>query len=219
MSVSFSESLRGDNANIWNRILNHSFFVEITACSLPISKFIFYLGQDRLFLRTFRNLLVNASRIAYSKEAKILIENLIESIIQYEMPLQEELLRELKVNDIGSVAIPIHKSTINYASYLTKVSLSKDLNLIISAVAPCPWTYYEISETLMRKKIRSTIVKKWLQFYSSDESRIQLNQLKKLLDNMGRKVDNNKKSQMRYHFSVSCEYEMEFWNMVYGYSD
>lgn len=55
-----------------------------------MSSFIFYLGQDRLFLRTSRNLLVNGSRITYNKEAKILFENLIESTIKYEIPLQED---------------------------------------------------------------------------------------------------------------------------------
>lgn len=217
MSASFSESLKSSSITTWSKILNHSFIVEIKEDILPISKFIFYLTQDKLFLRTFCDLLVVASRIDHNKEVKVLIENLVESTVRYEMPLQDELLHELKGNNIVPVGFPIHKSTINYISYLTEVSLSKDLDLIISAMAPCPWTYYEISKSLMKKNIKSKIFKKWLRFYSSNQSRIQLNQIKKLLDEMGNKVDNDKKSQMMYHFSVSCNHEMEFWNMAYSH--
>lgn len=219
MDVSFSENLKSSNINTWNKILNHRFIVEVAEDILPVSKFVFYLNQDKLFLRTFCDLLVTASIVAHNTEAKVLIENLIESTIRYEMPLQDELLHELNGENKLSAMFPIHESTSNYTTFLTEVSLSKDLDLIISAMAPCPWTYYEISNSLMRRNIKSNTFKKWLRFYSSDESRVQLYQIKKLLDDMGQKVDNEKKSQMRYYFSISCDYEMEFWNMVYSYSE
>jgi len=217
LDVSFSENLKRSNINTWNKILNHRFIVEIAEDILPISKFVFYLNQDKLFLRTFCDLLVTASEVAHNTEAKVLIENLIESTVRYEMPLQDELLNELNREKIVSARFPIHESTANYISYLTKVSLSKDLDLIISAMAPCPWTYYEISKSLRRRNIKSNTFKKWLEFYSSDQSQAQLDQIKRLLDKIVQRVDQDKNSQMMYHFSASCDYEIRFWNMAYSH--
>ena len=37
----------------WNKILNHTFLIEISTNALPIDKFIFYLKQDHIFLIEF----------------------------------------------------------------------------------------------------------------------------------------------------------------------
>ena len=42
--------------NTWNKILNHTFLIEISTNALPIDKFVFYLKQDRIFLIEFCSL-------------------------------------------------------------------------------------------------------------------------------------------------------------------
>jgi thiaminase (transcriptional activator TenA) len=213
--MSYSEELKHNNTDKWNKIVNHKFIIEIAEEILPISKFIFYLKQDRIFLESFCNLLAVAARITNEKQTKRWLESLIDNTTRYEMPMQHEILHQLE-GDGGFTGVSAEQTTRDYISYMKRVSDSKDLYLIVSAMAPCPWTYYEISEALIKVDIRTEPFKQWIRFYSSKESRKLVNQIRQLLNKLARNADEKKKIEMKNHFSVSCNYELEFWNMAYS---
>lgn len=213
----FSESLGQDNVDTWNKILNHKFITEISKDILPLSKFIFYLKQDQIFLKAFRKLLDVASRIASDKQTRELFEGLVVSTLNHEMPMQNEIIHQLEVDNIESTGVSMQKTTHEYISHITKVSDSRDLDLVLSAIIPCPWTYYEISELLINHDIRIEAFKQWIRFYSSKESRKQVMQLTQQLNKLAGNADGRKKIIMRKYFSLSCNYEREFWEMAYSY--
>ena len=213
-NVRFSDELKQSNDVVWEKILNNSFVTELTKNTLPRSKFSFYLNQDKLFLVAFYNLLSKTSAIQLDKEQKGLIESIIRGVRQ-EIQMQHEVLHELGGTALSRIDT-MHSTAHDYASYLTRVSYSKDIHLIISAIAPCPWTYYEISNSLSVSNVKSDIIRRWLKFYSSKESTIQVNQIKEILNRMSLNVDDIKKRKMKYFFSTSCDYELQFWNMAYS---
>lgn len=214
LNVIFSEDLKYNSGKIWDKILNHKFVIEISNDTLPIGKFIFYLKQDRLFLRTFCNLLDGSSTITLDKEEKKLIEGLLRGVND-EMRMQNEILYDLKYDNIDTVGISMHSITLEYTSYLKSMFHSKEIKLIVSALAPCPWTYYEIASSLSSSDMSIPVYKKWLEFYSSRESLALVNQIKLLLDRMAFSADEKKRVEMRGSFALSCNYELQFWNMAY----
>jgi thiaminase/transcriptional activator TenA len=213
--MSFSEKLKHNNIDTWNKILNHNFITEIAENVLPIIKFTFYLKQDKIFLRAFCNLLTMASTITYDKEIKLWFEALMESTTKYEIPMQDEILQRLDNNYLNS-GVSAENVTRDYITYMNSVSNSEDLALIVSAIGPCPWTYYEISNALIKKNVKSKAFKKWLQFYSSNESGKQVNELKQVLNKVARNASEKKKIEMNSRFSISCNYELKFWDMAYS---
>ena len=108
--------------------------------------------------------------------------------------MQHEILHQLE-GDLKSIEVSVEKTTMDYVSYFERVSNSKDLAIFLSAMAPCPWTYFEISETLIKKDIKSDAFKQWIQFYSSKESQKQLNQIKKHLEKLANNVDEERESK------------------------
>jgi thiaminase/transcriptional activator TenA len=215
MSISFSEKLKHNNIDTWNKILNHNFITEIAENVLPIIKFIFYLKQDKIFLRAFCNLLTMASTITDDKEIKLWFEALRESTTKYEIPMQDEILQRLDNNYLNS-GVSAENVTRDYVTYMNSVSNSEDLALIVSAIGPCPWTYFEISNALIKKNVKSKAFKKWLQFYSSNESGKQVKELKQVLNKLARNASEKKKIEMNSRFSISCNYELKFWDMAYS---
>jgi thiaminase/transcriptional activator TenA len=215
MNMSFSEKLKHNNIDTWNKILNHNFITEIAENVLPIIKFIFYLKQDKIFLRAFCNLLTMASTITYDKEIKLWFEALMENTTKYEIPMQDEILQRLDNNYLNS-GVSVEDVTRDYITYMNSVSNSEDLALIVSAIGPCPWTYYEISNALIKKNVKSKAFKKWLQFYSSNESGKQVKELKQVLNKLARNASEKKKIEMNSRFSISCNYELKFWDMAYS---
>ncbi len=213
--MSFSEKLKHNNIDTWNKILNHDFITEIAENVLPIIKFIFYLKQDKIFLRAFCNLLTAASTITYDEDIKLWFEALMESTTKYEIPMQDEILQRLDNNYLNS-GVSAENVTRDYITYMNSVSNSEDLALIVSAIGPCPWTYYEISNALIKKNVKSKAFKKWLQYYSSNESGRQVNELKQVLNKLARNASEKKKIEMNSRFSISCNYELKFWDMAYS---
>lgn len=215
-NISFSEDLKYNNIDKWNKILNHKFIIEIVEDILPISKFIFYMKQDRIFLGSFCNLVAAASRVAVDKETKRWFQSLMDTTTRYEIPMQNEILHQFEGN-LELIGVSTEKTTRDYVSYLERVSNSQDLAIILSTIAPCLWTYYEFSESLIKKAIKTKAFKQWIQFYSSKKSQKQVGQMKELLNKLAKNADEIKKFDMKNHFLVSCSFEIEFWNMAYSY--
>ncbi|HEX6281047.1 MAG TPA: hypothetical protein VFZ67_02355 [Nitrososphaera sp.] len=220
---SMAEILRQRCSAKWNLLLNYEnnkFIAEMTDDSLPIDKFIFYLKQDHIFLKEYCSFLANA-RAAEEPSLKSWFGELHYSIVNYEMQMQKKVLDSLELSggiNISSAA----KATLNYVSFLRKVSVSRSVEEMVSAMAPCPWSYFEIAQKILisynggQNKIRTEAYQKWTEFYSSKESQQQVEYLKSLLGNLYENASKSKKLVMEYHFSIACQYEHDFWKMAYN---
>jgi thiaminase (transcriptional activator TenA) len=218
-----AEILRQRCSAKWNLLLNYEnnkFIAEMTDDSLPIDKFIFYLKQDHIFLKEYCSFLANA-RAAEEPSLKSWFGELHYSIVNYEMQMQKKVLDSLELSggiNISSAA----KATLNYVSFLRKVSVSRSVEEMVSAMAPCPWSYFEIAQKILisynggQNKIRTEAYQKWTEFYSSKESQQQVEYLKSLLGNLYENASKSKKLVMEYHFSIACQYEHDFWKMAYN---
>ena len=78
--------------------------------------------------------------------------------------------------ELGQNHIPImsENTTSNYISYLKSARETNDLGILVSAMAPCPWTYFEIANKLTKVSVIIPVYKKWIEFYSSKESQKQV---------------------------------------------
>ena len=219
-SVSADE-IKQHNIKYWNDLLNHKFILEMAADSLPTEKFAFYLRQDQIFLKEFCAFLLIAKQKSSDQKLKIWFDNLYHSTIDFEMQMQRELLLSLGISDIynnATTAIAMAPATLDYISFLRQVSSSstKNLEVIVSGMAPCPWSYLEIAQKLSKSDIKIDVYCKWIQFYSSKESQQQIEELKNILSRLYDRADESTKRLMKQHFGAACKYEYDFWEMAYN---
>ena len=214
----FSEELQRSCFEIWNKILNHKFIFEIQQDILPLNKFIFYLKQNHIFLTEFCKLLQTSANIANTTEEIELFETLINNTTMFEIKMQEEIMDSI---GIGTKPYPefiqYATTTSNYVSFLKSAKETNDLGIFVSAIAPCPWTYFEIASKLTKVAVKTPVYKKWIQFYSSKESQKQVSDIKELLNRLAMQTYNNnqKKLILMKYFTTACNYELDFWNMAY----
>jgi thiaminase/transcriptional activator TenA len=126
---------------------NNKFIAEMTDDSLPIDKFIFYLKQDHIFLKEFCSFLENA-RAAEEPSLKRWFGELHYSTVNHEMQMQKKMLDSLELSGSIKISSPA-KATLNYVSFLRKVSASRSVEEVVSAMAPCPWSYFEIAQKIL----------------------------------------------------------------------
>jgi thiaminase/transcriptional activator TenA len=216
-----ANALKQHNIKYWNDLLSHKFILEMAADSLPIEKFVFYLRQDHIFLKEFCTFLLIAKQKCSDQELKMWFDSLYHSTIDSEMQMQRELLLSLGISNIidkNATTITMAPATSNYVSFLRKVSSSpaKNLEVIVSAMAPCPWSYLEIAQKLSKSDIKTDVYCKWIRFYSSKESQQQIEELKNILSRLYDRADESTKRLMKQHFGAACKYEYDFWEMAYN---
>jgi thiaminase/transcriptional activator TenA len=216
----FADDLKQSCIDTWNKILNHTFLIEISTNALPIEKFVFYLKQDRIFLIEFCSFLQAVKQKSHDVHLAELFDKLLCSTINFEMQMQNQILNSLGISPDSSLNSIPSTTTLSYTSYLRNVSLSSsaadNMGKIVSAMAPCPWTYFEIAEKLSRYNIENDTYRKWVQFYSSSESFMQVEDLKKILCALAKEASNKDKLVMKKYFATACNYELLFWDMAYN---
>ena len=228
MTLAFADELRQCSIEIWQSILNHRFIMELSNNTLPINKFLVYLKQDHYFLEEFSKFLQSAKQKAIDKQMNQWLDGLYISTVDFEMEMQRQMLRSI---DPSSSSIPLaagsyrhsdnttivpYKTTLDYTAYLKHVSSFATFSEIVSVMAPCPWTYLEIAQQLSTSSIHNKVYSNWVKFYSSKDSRKQVDEIKQILNMLGQTENENSKNMMKNHFANACKYEYLFWEMAYN---
>lgn len=217
--MSFAGELKNDSIDLWNDILDHVFIQEISNDTLPKEKFIAYLLQDRIFLKEFCILLDKGMRMTLDNNIKKWFKELIRDITKIEMKMQDELLELLRYTDYDTTVASLpNETTLDYIYDTRKLSTEPiKLYELISFIAPCPWTYYEIADKISKEnRIKDTVTKRWIEFYCSDESKQQVDHITRILNDISKDLTQNEKSVMKRHFKMACRNELDFWNMAHN---
>ncbi|PWU81194.1 MAG: thiaminase II [Candidatus Nitrosopolaris wilkensis] len=223
MAITFAETLKHHSIETWKKILSHSFISELSKGTLPLNKFVFYLKQDHYFLEQFSKFLQFAKLKTKDSKMKGWFDSLYVSTVDFEMEMQTQIFNSLSVSASSSSNnttikhdIFPSKTILEYTSYLIHISSTGTFSNIVSVMAPCPWTYLEIAQKLSEIPIGNEAYRKWVQFYSSTESRRQVDEIKQILDLLGEKGDQKSKDLMKSHFVTACKYEYFFWEAAYN---
>lgn len=210
-----SERLRRDADNIWKRIIEHPFVVELYAGTLPMDKFKFYVLQDYNYLvSAIRNFGIISSRADSVDAMREVIEILyLES--ESEFKGYEEFLGKLgcTIEDAVNVEpIPVNTS---YTSFLLSTSSLKSYAESITSVLPCFWSYAEIAE-FHRDKLRENgnrLYTEWASVYLSESYLKLVGKMRGLVDKAGEDFQYKK---LKTTFITASRYEYMYWDAVYN---
>ncbi len=223
MAMTFADEMKQHSLKEWQKILSHQFIIELSKDILPMPKFLFYLEQDNYFLQVFTRFLQSAKQKTTDNQMKEWLGSLHMSTVNFEMEMQRQLLDTLSSfsNSSGNIKenLSPSKTTLEYSSYLLQTSSICSFSEIISAMAPCPWTYLEIAQLLSKCHIENEVYRNWVQFYCSDESQKQVEELKQILNALSENECQKSKCRMKRHFASACNYEYRFWEMAYNLRD
>jgi len=121
-------------------------------------------------------------------------------------------------HDVTVVSLP-NETTLDYI-YNMRILAGEigKLYQLVSFMAHCPWTCYEIAEKIKKENIvKDEAAAKWIDFYSSFESKQQVDFVIHLLNDVSKNLTPNEKIDMKNYFNKACKNELNFWNMAYNY--
>lgn len=223
MATAFADEMKQHSFERWQDILNHRFVIDLSKGVLDMDRFLFYLEQDNYFLEVFSRFLQSAKQKTSDYQMKGWLDGLYTSTVDFEMKMQWQLIDAMSgfSSNPGNIRenFSPSKTTMEYSNYLLHTSSTCSFSEIVSAMAPCPWTYLEIAQILSKRHNKNEVYRNWIQFYSSNESQKQVEELKQILNALGENEDEESKCRMKNHFAIACNYEYLFWNMAYNLGD
>ena len=217
MAEGFSERLRDEAAQMWERIFEHPFLVEMKEGKLPIEKFRFYIKQDYAYLMDFARCLGLAAAKARARETMSAFASLLEASLTVEIEMLEELAEEIGVSVDDLRASEQAPTNTAYVNHLLLISYSCTVGEIMAAMLPCMWTYQLIGEILGgAHTIRGhPIYSAWCETYRSKEYIELVDWYRNLTDRYADESGPSISEKMRKHFMLSSRYEYMFWDMAY----
>lgn len=208
--MKWSESAWAAAGEIYNAILAHPFVRELAKGTLPRDKFIFYLGQDALYLESYTRVLAHiASRIG-DKEFTETFLRFASDGVAVEKALHESFLgdRELPAK---SPACALYTATEMATAY-------ENVCVEAASVLPCFWVYRNVGRHILQscRNIESNPYSKWIQTYADEYFDKATDTAIEICDKLAMHTSPDDRQRMTDIFLICTRLEWMFWDSAYN---
>ncbi|TYR80782.1 thiaminase II [Priestia megaterium] len=215
--MSFSAELRKEASYIYEAIFNHPFIKGISEGNVPREALIHYVTQDYEYLTAFVRIYGAALTKCRTREEMEIFNNGISLVLHSEIHPHNNFCQVAGVRYEDLHNEPLAPTATHYINHMTSVAHTGSLAEIIAVLLPCPWTYVEIGEKIMKEKKPSADhpFYEWIMFYNNDEMKQTTTWFCQKLDELTEQSTDIEKQRIKDHFMKSCELEYLFWEMAY----
>ncbi|WP_018924518.1 thiaminase II [Salsuginibacillus kocurii] len=215
--MTFSEQLRKESDPIFEAIFAHPFVQGIAEGTVPKESLIHYVKQDYEYLSTFCRIYGLAISKCDQREDMAFFQEQIAFVLNDEVHPHNNFCEVAGVTYKDLQASPLAPTAHHYTRHMLEAAHNGSLGETLTALAPCPWTYYEIGLRLMEevKPDENHPFNEWIRFYATEEVKDIVNNFKEKIDRSAELAGESERERMRDHFLKSCQLEHQFWTMAY----
>ncbi len=186
---------------------------ELALGTLALEKFIFYLGQDALYLADFsKALALTATRLPHDHQTELFIR-LALNAIQAERELHTDILKKYaatlpKVNEPSPFCFM-------YSNYLLRMATTAEVEVAVASLSPCFWVYQQVGKKAYAQKIAHNPYQAWIELYSGTEFNHSVDSLIATLNELAENATPNTQEKMLNAFRRATQCEWQFWQGAY----
>ncbi len=216
--MSFSRSLKGRAAKVWEDGYKHPFVQGLGSGELDKKKFQFYLVQDYQYLLSYAKVFAIGALKADSEELMTNFSATQYSIFNDEMKNHREYMSRFGI--AKGEAERTKPSLFNraYTANMLAVGQTGGLAEVIAAVFPCAWTYYDYACRLKEDyadRLEGNFYKSWIETYSGEVFKQSFEWFYDALDSLCESKSEAELQKIADIFTSSVEFEFLFWDMSY----
>ncbi|MWV45420.1 thiaminase II [Paenibacillus sp. HJL G12] len=213
----FTEELRIAADPIFNAIFDHPFVRGIADGTLRKEQLIHYVKQDFEYLNAYIRIYGMAISKCDDRDTMALFNEQISFILHSETHPHQNFCEVAGVTYEEMQSFPLAPSAHHYIRHMLNAAHEGNMEDIIAALLPCPWTYAEIGKRLLEevKPSRTHKFYDWMHFYGDREFGIT-EQMRLLLDKWAEPLSPERKRRLKEHYLTSCQLEYMFWDMAYS---
>jgi len=211
----FSDKLWESIVPIWDKIVKHPFFTELTNGKLSEKAFDFYIVQDYLYLKDYgKGLAMIAVKADTNEQSQLFLKHAA-SIFQVECDLHRAIFKSDNISETEARTAQIAPNCLLYVCYLMRIAYERPLHEIIAAFLPCLWIYWEVGKMLKSLGSPKENYQKWIDTYASDDFGDGVKAVINIMDNIAEELTEGQRKLLVDHFVMTSKMEYMFWDMGY----
>lgn len=203
--------------NAWNiaepvylAILEQPFVNELAAGTLPKERFLFYLGQDALYLAGYTKVLAHiASRMSRKEHISDFLKFATDGIA-VEQALHESFLQGAPLPEISPTCLMY--TAVEKAAAYAPVAVES------AAVLPCFWIYQRVGEHILSHadNLLANPYARWIETYGDEAFAAATRRAIEICDELAEEATDEVRRQMTEVFLNCSRLEWMFWDSAYN---
>lgn len=185
---------------------------ELAAGTLDQTRFQFYITQDALYLDQYARILVLAgARGPDGASLRLFAESALEAVA-VEQALHGQYLAGFRTGVSDAQPSP---DCLNYTSFLLATAYHEPWEVLMAALLPCFWIYWDVGNTIARKSALDNKYRAWIDTYSDEGFGNAVRAVIAATDNAAATATDSVRKRMMTAFVRSSQYEYLFWDGAY----
>jgi thiaminase/transcriptional activator TenA len=196
---------------ILEKILAHPFIAGLLDGSLPRGTFLFYIGQDALYLADYGRILAAAAlKAPLAEDAAFLCEAAL-SAVRVEGALHGSYLKD------GERALAPTPSNLLYVSFLHRHLNLSPFSTVMASVLPCFWIYLAVGRHILSLAGNASghPYRDWIRTYGGDEFAAGVERAIRICDRLAAEETPSGREEMLSAFITASRMEWMFWDSAW----
>jgi thiaminase (transcriptional activator TenA) len=213
--VRFSDQAWEGTASLREAIHRLPFNTELTAGSLSRDRFQTYIVQDAIYLGQFsRALAVAAAKAPDTSTMQSFAQSAL-GAIAVEQALHARFLRDFGVDPASVADADPSPDCLAYTSYLIASAYHDPWEVLVAALLPCFWLYWDVGCAIARSAAPENPYKAWIDTYSDERFGGAVRAVIAITDRAADTAPAVTRTRMLEAFARACQYEWLFWDGAY----
>jgi thiaminase/transcriptional activator TenA len=213
--IRFSDEAWEQTASLREAIHKLPFNVELAAGSLSRDRFQTYIIQDAIYLGQFsRALAIAAAKAPDTSMMQSFAQSAI-GAIAVEQALHGRYLRDFGVDPTSIADAEPSPDCLAYTSYLIATAHHDPWEVLVAALLPCFWLYWDVGCTIARTTAPQNPYQAWIDTYADERFGEAVRTVIAIADRAAGAGTLATRANMLAAFTRACQYEWLFWDGAY----
>ncbi len=211
----FSEVAWQRTASLREAIHQLPFNTELAAGSLSRDRFQTYIVQDAIYLGQFsRALAIAAAKAPDTITMQSFAQSAV-GAIAVEQALHARYLRDFGFDPAGIAVAEPSPDCLGYTSYLIAAAYHEPWEVLVAALLPCFWLYWDVGCAIARSATPHNPYKAWIDTYADERFGEAVRTVIAIADRAAEATTAATRDRMLAAFTRACQYEWLFWDGAY----
>jgi thiaminase (transcriptional activator TenA) len=211
----FSEEAWQRTAALRDAIHELPFNVELAAGSLSRERFQAYITQDAIYLGWFsRALAISAAKAPDTATLQSFAQSAL-GAIAVEQALHGRYLSDFGIDPAGIADAEPSPDCLAYTSYLIAAAYHDPWEVLVAALLPCFWIYWDVGCEIARAASPQNPYKAWIDTYTDEHFGGAVRAVIAITDRAAEAATAATRAKMLTAFTRACQYEWLFWDGAY----
>ncbi len=193
---------------IYEAILDLPFVRELAEGTLSQERFLFYIGQDSVYIENYCRVLAHiASRLPRLEQTRDFLKFASDGLL-VEQALHESYLPS------GAMKPSPTPTTLLYDSFEASLGLGP-VEVEAAGILPCFWVYKRVGEEIIKKSSRDNPYIRWIETYADDTFAESNRRAIEICNELAEAASPEIRHRMTEAFVMSTRMEWMFWQSAY----